>query len=57
MGGYNTCIYLGMMSSSAAMGSVINSFGFVTSYVLTGMLLLISAAGFYLLIKDFVRGS
>jgi MFS transporter, DHA1 family, multidrug resistance protein len=53
MGGYNASIYLGMMASSAAMGAVIKSLGFAMSYLLTGLVLLVIAIVFYLLIKDF----
>ena len=53
MGGYNTCIYLGMMLSSAAMGEVIQRIGFAGSYLLAGLVVLLSAGGFFLLIRDF----
>jgi MFS transporter, DHA1 family, multidrug resistance protein len=56
MGGYNACIYLGMMASSAAMGGVIKSLGFARSYLLTGLVLMVIALAFYLLIKDFSPG-
>jgi predicted MFS family arabinose efflux permease len=36
MGCYNTCIYFGMMASSAGMGAVIRSAGFRTAFLLTG---------------------
>lgn len=53
MGGYNTCIYLGMMASSALMGGVIKRIGFPGSYLLTGVFLVLAAAVFYLLIRGF----
>jgi MFS family permease len=53
MGGYNTCIYLGMMASSAAMGGVIKQTGFANSYLLTGFFLFVITLFFYLLIKGF----
>ncbi len=53
MGGYNTCIYLGMMASSALMGGIIKRIGFVGSYILTGFILIPLAALFYLLIRGF----
>ena len=53
LGGYNTCIYLGMMLSSALMGSVIARIGFANGFLLTGLLNLIITGLFYLLIKDF----
>ncbi|MEW6388779.1 MAG: MFS transporter [Thermodesulfobacteriota bacterium] len=53
LGGYNTCIYLGMMLSSALMGSVIARIGFESSFLLTGLTNLLLTGLFYLLIKDF----
>jgi len=53
MGGYNTCIYLGMMLSSALMGAVIGRLGFMASYVLAGLVVVLATGGFYLLIRDF----
>ena len=35
MGGYNTCIYLGMMLSSAIMGAVSEAIGFTAGFLLT----------------------
>jgi DHA1 family multidrug resistance protein-like MFS transporter len=37
MGGYNSCIYLGMMASSAAMGVVIKQIGFAGGFFLTAL--------------------
>jgi MFS family permease len=53
MGGYNTCIYLGMMCSSAVMGGVIGYLGFPGSYILAGLAVALATLGFYLLIRDF----
>jgi predicted MFS family arabinose efflux permease len=53
MGGYNTCIYLGMMLSSAIMGAVIGWLGYARSYALMGLIVALSTLGFYLLIRDF----
>jgi MFS family permease len=53
MGGYNTCIYLGMMISSAMMGVVIGWLGYTWSYALMGVIVALSTWGFYLLIRDF----
>ena len=33
MGGYNTCIYLGMMLSSAALGGVIDQLGYPVTFL------------------------
>ncbi len=53
MGGYNTCIYLGMMISSAVMGVVIGWLGYAWTYALMGLIVALSAGGFYLLIRDY----
>ncbi len=53
MGGYNSCIYLSMMLSSAMMGGVIRGLGFGGSYALAGLVVALTAGGFYLLIRDF----
>ncbi len=53
MGGYNTCIYLGMMLSSAFMGSVIQQVGFPATFLLSGLLTVAVAGGFYWMIRDF----
>ncbi len=53
MGGYNTCIYLGMMLSSALMGGLIGRIGFKEGFMLTALLIFLATGGFYLLIKDF----
>ncbi len=56
MGGYNTCIYLGMTASSAAMGPVVTRLGFTTGYLLTALVILWSTMGFYLMIRGFSPG-
>lgn len=38
MGGYNTCIYFGMMLSSACMGGIIQIIGFAPGFYLTAIL-------------------
>ncbi len=53
MGGYNTCIYLGMMISSALMGVVIGWLGYTWSYAIMGLIVALSTVGFYVLIRDF----
>ncbi len=55
MGGYNTCIYLGMMLSSATMGVVIRHIGFEAGFLLTALLNVVIAALFYLSIRDLQR--
>jgi MFS family permease len=54
MGGYNTCIYLGMMLSSAFMGGVIGMIGFAQTFLLTALLTFLATGLFYLMIKDFL---
>lgn len=53
MGGYNTCIYLGMMFSSAVMGSVIGQIGFTASYILAGLVVALATGGFFWLVRNF----
>jgi MFS transporter, DHA1 family, multidrug resistance protein len=53
MGGYNTCIYLSMMFSSALMGGVIGWIGFQGGFALAGLVVALSTGGFYWLIRDF----
>jgi DHA1 family multidrug resistance protein-like MFS transporter len=53
MGGYNTSIYLGMMGSSALMGSVIQRTGFEASFVLAALINLGLTGLFHLLMKGF----
>jgi|UniRef100_A0A7V6DNK9 DHA1 family multidrug resistance protein-like MFS transporter len=52
MGGYNTCIYLGQMTSSALLGLVIGWCGYALSFALSALVVALSTAGFYLLIRD-----
>ncbi len=53
MGGYNTCIYLGMMLSSAFMGGVLGIISFASGFLLSGLLTFLTTAFFYLLLRDF----
>jgi MFS transporter, DHA1 family, multidrug resistance protein len=52
MGGYNTCIYLGMMLSSAIMGAAIPTIGFETGFLLTGLINFSVVTIFYCVIKS-----
>lgn len=52
MGGYNTCIYLGMMLSSALMGGLIGRLGFEGAYFLAGLVVLLATGIFFLLIRN-----
>jgi len=55
MGGYNTCIYFGMMASSASMGGVIRKIGFEGGFFITAVINLFLVGFFYLLMKEFSR--
>jgi len=55
MGGYNTCIYFGMMLSSASMGAIIRKIGFEYGFLITAVINLILVGFFYLLMKEFSR--
>lgn len=51
MGGYNTCIYIGMMLSGLIMGVVAHSFGFRACFVITACVNAAGAFAFILIIK------
>jgi len=51
MGGYNTCIYFGMMLSSAFMGGVIQATGFANGFYITALVNFISIGVFAFLIR------
>ena len=53
MGGYNTCIYFGMMLNSALMGSVIQMIGFEYAFYLTAVVNIPLIAIFYLFMQNF----
>jgi MFS family permease len=53
MGGYNTCIYFGMMLNSALMGPLIQKIGFKYAFYITAVVNLFFIAIFYLLMKNF----
>ena len=55
MGGYNTCIYFGMMISSASMGPIIRTIGFESGFLITAMINLLLVGIFYLLMIEFSR--
>lgn len=55
MGGYNTCIYLGMMVSSASMGPIIRKIGFEIGFLITALINVFLVGFFYILMKDFSR--
>ncbi len=53
MGGYNSCIYFGMMLSSVLMGSIIQIIGFNYGFYLTAMVNIPSIIIFYLFMRNF----
>ena len=53
MGGYNTCIYFGMMLNAALMGTVIQRIGFEYGFYLTAVVNVLFIAIFYLLMSNF----
>jgi len=53
MGGYNTCIYFGMMVSSASMGPIIRKIGFESGFLITAFINLLLVGFFYSLMKEF----
>jgi len=53
MGGYNTCIYFGMMLSSALMGPVIRVIGFENGFMITALINFVFIGFFYIFIKGF----
>jgi len=52
MGGYNTCIYIGMMLSGLIMGVVAHSFGFRTCFLITACVNAAGAIAFILIFKS-----
>ncbi len=52
MGGYNTCIYVGMMLSGIIMGVVTRAFGFYSGFVITGALNAIGAFVFHFIFRS-----
>ncbi|UCD90239.1 MAG: MFS transporter [Desulfobacterales bacterium] len=53
MGGYNTCIYFGMLISSASMGAIIQNIGFANGFFLTAGINLFLVGFFYVLMNKF----
>ncbi len=53
MGGYNTCIYFGMMLSSALMGGIIQKIGFEKGFHLTAVINFLFVGFFYLFMKNY----
>jgi DHA1 family multidrug resistance protein-like MFS transporter len=52
MGGYNTCIYLGMMLSSFLMGLFIRGYGFECGFFMTAFVVAMTAGVFFVLIRN-----
>ncbi len=57
MGGYNTGIYLGMMLSSACMGSVIHAIGFEWAFFVTALVNLAIALVFHVIARAPLSGA
>ncbi len=53
MGGYNTCIYLGMLTSSVSMGAIIQKIGFENGFFLTAAINFLLVGFFHFLMKNF----
>ncbi len=53
MGGYNACLYLGMMLGAAIMGQTVSSLGMRGSFLVTAVVVAASTAGFAALLKNF----
>lgn len=51
MGGYNSCIYLGMMLCSLIMGAVIREIGFRNSFFIVAAINLAATAVFYIMVN------
>jgi MFS family permease len=49
MGGYSSCIYLGMMASSAIMGGVIKGIGFAGGFLVTALVSALLTGGYFLM--------
>jgi MFS family permease len=52
MGGYNTCIYVGMMVSALVMGIVTRELGFRTGFLITAFVNVISAFAFSIMFRS-----
>jgi MFS family permease len=52
MGGYNTCIYMGMMISSALMGGIIGAIGFGGGFHVTAVINFLFVGFFCLFMKS-----
>jgi len=51
MGGYNSCIYIGMMLCSLGMGPVIREIGFMNSFFIVAAINLATTALFYVMVN------
>lgn len=52
MGGYNSCIYLGMMLGSVVMGGVIEQLGFEASFLLAALVILLTMGLFSFMMRN-----
>lgn len=51
MGGYNACVFFGMMLNAALMGRVAQAQGFAVSFSIAGLVVVATAAGFLVLTR------
>jgi MFS family permease len=52
MGGYSSCIYIGMMASSAIMGGVIEAIGYAGGFLVTALVSALLTGGYYLMVRS-----
>ncbi len=53
MGGYNACLYLGMMSGAAVMGTLAGPWGMAGGFLVSGLVVLAATGGFLVLVRKF----
>jgi MFS family permease len=53
MGGYNTCIFLGMLLNSLVIGAVAERFGFAVGFGVSAAVILLCAGMFFQLMREF----
>ncbi len=57
MGGYNTCIYLGIMASSMLMGSIIEKAGYRLAFIIASLIAVFFLFFFVWLFRSFYEGN
>ncbi len=56
MGGYNSCIYLGMMLSSLGMGALVGDLGYRNCFFIVALTNLVTTGLFYLMMSKVGMG-